>query len=119
MEIVPPVAGSQGFSLGTPSLHVDIAAGVTQGLGTGSVRPLFRARRFEPLVEPLVDRRRARLVRKGLRGRGPGREKTPNAVYSRAESRVSSPAPCCFIHWATDLNFSRRRGSGWTFAASW
>ena len=50
MEIVPPLAGSQGFSLWIlPPLYVDIAAGVTQGLGTGSVRPLFRARRFEPL----------------------------------------------------------------------
>jgi hypothetical protein len=46
MEIVPPVAGSQGFSLWIPPLYVDIAAGVTEGLGTGSVRPLFRARRF-------------------------------------------------------------------------
>ena len=46
MEIVPPVAGSQGFSLWIlPPLYVDIAAGVTQGLGTGSVRPLFGARR--------------------------------------------------------------------------
>src|SRR5215212_9778973 len=60
---VPPVAGSQGFSLGTPSLYVDIAARVTEGRGTGSVRPLFRARR----LEPLVDRRRARLARKGVR----------------------------------------------------
>ena len=110
---MPPVAGSQGFSLWIPPLYVDIAAGVTEGLGTGSVRPLFGARRFEPVV----DRRHARLARKGLR-KGPRRE-TPNAVYSREESRVSSAAPCCFIHWATFLNFSRRRGSGWTFAASW
>ena len=29
--------------------YVDLAAGVTEGLGTGSVRPLFRARRFVPL----------------------------------------------------------------------
>src|SRR5215212_11788669 len=92
MEIVPPVAGSQGFSLGTPSLHVDIAAGVTQGLGTGSVRPLFRARRFEPLVEPLVDRRRARLARKGLRGRGPREAGTQSIAGQRGAYPRRHPA---------------------------
>src|SRR5215212_11189336 len=117
MEIVPPVAGSQGFSLWIPPLYVDIAAGVTEGLGTGSVRPLFGARRGS---NPwLIGDARDWLVRacgRGLRRRRGGG--TTNAVYSRAESRVSSAAPCCFIHWATFLNFSRRRGSGWTFAAS-
>src|SRR5215207_10893517 len=92
MEIVSPVAGSQGFSLWIlPPLYVDIAAGVTQGLGTGSVRPLFRAHRFEPLVEPLVDRRRARLARKGLRGRGP-REGTQSIAGQRAAYPRRHPA---------------------------
>ena len=46
MQIVPPLAGSQGFlPVDPPPSYVDNAAGVTQGLGTGSVRPLFRARR--------------------------------------------------------------------------
>src|SRR5215207_9118347 len=54
MEIVPPVAGSQGFlPVGPPPSYVDIAAGVTQGLGTGSVRPLFGARRgSNPWLNP-------------------------------------------------------------------
>src|SRR5918997_5574700 len=32
----------------THGSYMDLAAGVTEGLGTGSVRPHFRARRFVP-----------------------------------------------------------------------
>jgi hypothetical protein len=41
IEIVPPVAGS----LWSPPLMWTSLPGVTEGLGTGSVRPLFRARK--------------------------------------------------------------------------
>ena len=54
MEIVAPVAGSLGLILLMERTHAHrwtSLPGVTEGLGTGSVRPLFRARRFVPIGE--------------------------------------------------------------------
>src|SRR5215213_6343304 len=50
IEIVPPVAGS----LWSPPLMWTSLPRVTEGLGTGSVRPLFRARKvFGPVRLPI------------------------------------------------------------------
>src|SRR5215207_3874597 len=89
MEIVPPVAGSQGFlPVGPPPSYVDIAAGVTQGLGTGSVRPLFRARRgSNPWLNPwLIGDARGWLVKACARG---PREET--GTQSIAGQRAAYP----------------------------